>query len=63
MLMEYGTREKDEAYGKLRKMHIMLEKDGQLSLDKTFRDSFRMALTGGYVHPCFTYWSWLGLSS
>ena len=43
------SREKEEAYGKLRKMHIIIEKDGQLSLDKTFRDNFRMALTGGSV--------------
>ncbi|KAF8427842.1 transcription factor Tfb2-domain-containing protein [Tirmania nivea] len=48
-----SVREKEEAYGKLRKMHILVEKEGQVSLDKTFRDNFRMALTGGGNHRSF----------
>ncbi|KAF8473988.1 transcription factor Tfb2-domain-containing protein [Kalaharituber pfeilii] len=48
-----SVREKEEAFGKLRKLHIIFEKDGHLSLDRTFRDSFRMALTGGGNHRSF----------
>ncbi|KAI5794428.1 transcription factor Tfb2-domain-containing protein [Peziza echinospora] len=48
-----SVREKEEAFGKLRKMHIITEKDGMMSLDRTFRDNFRMALTGGGNHRSF----------
>ena len=33
--------------GKLRRMHILTERNQKLTLDSTFRASFREALTGG----------------
>lgn len=46
-------REKEKALSKLRRMHIVTEKNAVLTLDPTFRISFRRALTGGGDHRSF----------
>lgn len=49
-----SIKEKEEAFSKLRKMHILVEhKNGMLSLDSTFKANFRLALTGGGNHRSF----------
>jgi len=40
-------REREDAFGKLRRLHITQEDDNQIYLDPVFKKNFRLALTGG----------------
>lgn len=46
-------REKERSLSKLKRMHILTEKSGLLTMDPTFRESMRLALTGGGNHRSF----------
>jgi len=50
---------KEEAFGKLRQLHLVTERHGTFTLDPTFKIAFRKALTGGgapgsFGLPCDT---------
>lgn len=46
-------RDREDAFGKLRRLHIAQEQNGQISLDPVFKKNFRLALTGGGDHHSF----------
>ena len=44
---ERMDRDREDAFGKLRRLFIVQEQNGQVSLDPAFKKNFRLALTGG----------------
>ncbi|KAI5815602.1 transcription factor Tfb2-domain-containing protein [Pyronema omphalodes] len=46
-------REREDAFIKLRRLHIIHENGGQITLDPIFKKNFRLALTGGGDHHSF----------
>jgi transcription initiation factor TFIIH subunit 4 len=42
-----GPRHREDAFGKLRRLHLIHEEGGKVSLDEVFKKNFRLALTGG----------------
>jgi hypothetical protein len=44
-------REREDAFSKLRRLHIINENNLDVTLDPVFKKNFRLALTGGYVLP------------
>ncbi|KAI5778904.1 transcription factor Tfb2-domain-containing protein [Geopyxis carbonaria] len=46
-------KEREDAFGKLRRLHIMHETSGRVTLDNEFKKNFRLALTGGGEHNSF----------
>ncbi|TGZ84132.1 putative TFIIH and nucleotide excision repair factor 3 complexes subunit [Ascodesmis nigricans] len=48
-----SSREREDALGKLRRLFIIKEENGQISLDPAFKKNFRLALTGGGDHHSF----------
>lgn len=47
------SREREDAFSKLRRLHIINETDHTITLDPVFRTNFRLALTGGGDHHSF----------
>jgi len=46
-------REREDAFSKLRRLHIITENNLDVSLDPVFKKNFRLALTGGGDHHSF----------